>query len=181
VRRRNLPYKADVVGVGVRVLSDEFAEERTLNERLREFRLTTRFGNLRRRGSAQSSADMVATLASPKFALSRTLMDAAIAEWESQERVDRTAVLKVAARFATPQLGEGLVRLETANAALRTNDTIVRNLALSGAVPELDRLGRLVDATALATLARELEEVSRERAPAEIATFIKSRLEDIGQ
>ncbi len=105
-------------------------------------------------------------------------MEGAIHELESQEKVDRISVLKVAERFGEPQFGEGTLRLEKANPQLRTDKTILRTLAVSGAVPELDRLGRSVNEKALPKLSEELAKVASEEDPEEVASFIKMRLKE---
>lgn len=179
VRRRNLQYKSEVAGIGVRVLRDEFAEEEALGNTLKELKLTTRVSNVKKRGSTAADAEIVSLLASPKFALSKTLMHGAICELEAKEKVNRASALKVSERFADPRLGEGTLRLEKANPVLKTGETIMRNLAQSRAVPELDRLGRLVDEKALPALAKDLEKAAEEGSPEEIKKFIEDRLKEV--
>jgi hypothetical protein len=175
VRRRNLNYKSEVTGAPLALTSNEFDDERGLTDRLRGLGLTTRFGNVKRRGSAGATSDMVATLAAPKFAASRTLIEGAIRELEAQERLDRTSTLRVIERFAEPRLGEGVVRLENVNPNLKSVN-LSRALAQSGAVPELDRLARKVADRDLTALASEIEEAARTRSPQEVAALIKEKL-----
>jgi hypothetical protein len=180
VRRRNLAYKAEVVGTEVRVLGDDFAKEKELVEILKTYGVYKRYHYLKRRGSAQADAEMVSLLASDRVAPSKTLMEGAIVEFENLKRVDLVSVLPVVERFSGLEFGEGVLRLEEANPALATS-TVARNLAQTGAVPELDRLGRVVDEKALPDIAKKIEKSARAGVPKETAALIKELLEDIGK
>jgi len=151
--------------------------ERNLEERLTEFRLTTRFATLRRNATAEGAAEMIALLGSPNLGTSRILTEGAIVELEALERVDRASVLRVSEHYSG--VGEGLGRLERANSALVDNLSVARGLAASRAVPELDRLARSLDDQALVAFALELEEVARVVEPDQVGEFILDRLEDI--
>lgn len=174
VRRRNLAYNIEVVGEPINLVGNEVADERVLTDRLRNGGLTTRFANVRKRSSTSAAAEIVATLSAPKFAASRTLLEGALHELEGQEQVDRVAALRMAQRFAEPNLGEGVARLENANANLK-NSNLVHTLAQSGVVPELDRLARSLPTVALPALAAELESVARAGSPQDVAAFVKAR------
>lgn len=184
VRQRNLTGRAAPGGppVAVELTADERERERNLVNRLREFGLTTRFGNLRRRGTALADAELITTLAAPRFTTSRTLLDAAIRELESRSQgtpgIDRAAVLAVTERFADVELGEGIRRLEAANPNLAST-TLSRSLAQSGRVPELDRLARLTPTPRLSALAEELEAVIRAGSPQDVAEFVDKMLKEV--
>ena len=146
--------------------------------RLSDADLLQRFGNLKRRGSAEADAEMVSAIVADKFSISPTLMDGVLREFEELDRVDQVSVLKVSERFADPRIGEGVRRLEQVNPSLKS-PVISQNLALSGAIPELDRLGRIIDETKLAAFSRTLEEESSRsdtESPTRIAAIIKNEL-----
>jgi hypothetical protein len=171
VRRRNLAAKAAVVGLEVPVMADDLAEERALGNRLRDLGLFNRLTNLKRRGSAIVDAEIVTTLASPKLAGSRILLEGALREFESPRTIDRFSALRVSTRFGDPQLGEGIARLEAIKPSLG-EASITGNLARAEIVPELDRLARAADDETLAKLADELEKVARTEKPEAIAAFV---------
>jgi hypothetical protein len=175
VRRRNLATKAAVTGLEVPVVADDMAEERALGNRLRELNLFNRLTNLKRRGSAIVDAEIVTTLASPKLADSRILLEGALREFESPRTIDRFTALRVSTRFGDPQLGEGIARLETIQPGLGEAN-IAGKLARAEIVPELDKLARTADDETLARLAGELEAIAVEEEPEAIAAFVKSQM-----
>jgi hypothetical protein len=175
VRRRNLPYKAELAGTAARLAADETPSERTLTTTLRSFGATTQFGNIKKRATAAADAEMVALVSSPRFETSRTVLLGTLSELEGQERLDRATVLRVAERFADPALGEGMTRLESASPELRTNTTLVQALARSGVVPELDRLAAKVPPAELAALATEVTAAAR-TGSAQVATLVRERM-----
>lgn len=192
VRRRNLSYKAEVVGLGVRLSGDELNTERALNTRLKEAKLEPRVAKLRSITSTPTRAEIVALLGSPKFEASPMLLGAAVRELEAskttvtpdpttattEERLERVAVLKVAERFGDPRMGEGLQRLQEANPALKDDTKVVQALADSGAVPELDRLGRAVSSEQVAVIAEELLTAARSVKGDELSALVRGKLQE---
>jgi hypothetical protein len=130
---------------------------------------------MKKRATSAADAEMVALVSSPKFEGSRTLLLAGLNELESQDKLDRAAVLKVAERFSDPTLGEGVARLEAANPELKTNNTMVQALAKSGAVPELDRLAARATPTELDALATDLTTAARAGGAEQVAALVKAR------
>jgi hypothetical protein len=180
VRRRNLRYKAELAGTATRLVGDEAPSERSLTTALRTVGATTQFGRIKKRATSAADAEMTSLVASPKFAGSRTLLLGSLNELEGQDKLDRAAVLKVAARFSDPTLGEGVARLEAASPELKSNATLVQALAKSGAVPELDRLAAKATPGELATLAADVTTAARTgtaaQAAAQVAVLVKARL-----
>lgn len=175
VRRRNLRYKAELAGTATRLVGDEAPAERSLTTALRSLGATTQFGRMKKRATSAADAEMVALVSSPKFEGSRTLLLAGLNELESQDKLDRAAVLKVAERFSDPTLGEGVARLEAANPELKTNNTMVQALAKSGAVPELDRLAARATPAELDALATDLTTAARAGGAEQVAALVKAR------
>lgn len=192
VRRRNLAARAEVAGVGIRLVGDELGNERALNTRLKESKLEPRVAKLRSISSTPTRAEIVGLLSSPKFEQSPTLLGAAVRELEAnkteviadpaasttEERLERVAVLRVAERFGNPQLGEGLRRLEQITPALRDDTKIVQALADSGAVPELDRLGQVVPEARMAEIAEELLTTARSGKSEQLSGLVRTRLQE---
>jgi hypothetical protein len=177
VRQRHARFKADVVGLGVRVTGDDIADERNALEAARRFNLTTRYRSLIDRGSLVADAEIVSLVATPTVSGSRLLLEGALTELERRETLDQAAALAVTSRFSEPQLGEGIARLERASPELATNTTLVRNVAGSGAVPELDRLVRLVTSDEeLRGLSERLTEAARSGEPGRVSELITTEL-----
>lgn len=207
VRRRNLHYKADVVGSVVPVLSDEMDGERMLDTRIEELGLRSKVGELRRRTSAAANAEIVAMLSSPKFTRSHLLMGAAVHALDSAqpepiprlvrvmrepemeaitstpgpdrgtpEPLNRITILKVAERFADPQMGEGMLRMEATNSQFKEDPKIIEALVQSGLVPELDRVGRQIKDADLPDFAAKLVEAARGGEIETIKELIQGRM-----
>ena len=188
VRRRNLAYKSEIVGLSLPIGGDEFIAEREMNERLRNEGLESRVTNLQEIASSAARANTVSLLSSAKFALSKLLLRGAVTDLEAvkteinpgEEQLDRLAVYKVAQCYGDPKLGEGILRLEAIDARLKDDDTIVGAILDSGAVPELDRLGRSVSQADLPALTTELANVAESQDTAAVASFIRQKLEAEG-
>jgi hypothetical protein len=181
VRQRNAHFKADVLGVPVRVTADDMADERGVVEAVRRFSLTTRYKQLIERGSLAADAEIVSLLASAPMSGSKLLLEGAIAELEAKETVDHAAALAVATRFGHPLLGEGVARLEKINPDLATSATSIKSIASSGVVPELDRLAVLVKEDAeVESLASKVAEMAKAGEIEELATFVSAELETRG-
>lgn len=69
-------------------------------------------------------------------------MKAPADELKGQVTLERAAVLKVEDRFSNPQLGEGISQLENFDERFRSDDKVVKTLAATALVPELDRVAR---------------------------------------
>ena len=95
------------------------------------------------------------------------------------ERLDRASVLKVSERFADPQLGEGLLRLEQVSGELRSNERALRTLAQSGAAPELDLVARSLKDDELEGFVREVSEVARRGESEAVGALVRSRLGEL--
>lgn len=177
VRRRNLHYKAEVVGVTVEAFRNDAETETALTNTLETRGVLDRFSAVRERASIQANAELSMLLSSRKFADSSLLTRGAVTELERLETVDRRETLRVAERFADPQMGEGAARLEAVLAGRDDREVIVTNLASSGTVPELDKLLRVTDERELPQLTARLSELALANNTAETATFIRTNLE----
>lgn len=151
LRRRNLHYKADIVGVSRVAPGDEVRDERDLMLRVNELGIKNLFAQVKKVSSTTTQAETVALLSSPKFMESRLLMEGGLHELlatkvvdpaSGEERIERADVLKVSERFSNKRLGEGLARLEQANPEFKENSKVIKGLANAGVVTELDRVAR---------------------------------------
>jgi hypothetical protein len=97
------------------------------------------------------------------------------------ETLDQATVFKVAERFGDPKLGEGIQRLEAVNPQLKTDSAIATTLAESGAVPELDRLGRVLPAAELPSFTRQVLDVARRGDASAVQSSILRKLQDLGR
>ncbi|HEX8853947.1 MAG TPA: hypothetical protein VF754_10700, partial [Pyrinomonadaceae bacterium] len=187
LRRRNLNYRADVVGVARVAPGDDVSDERDLLQRLSEFGLKSLFDQLKKLSSTQGFAEIIALLSSPKFMESRTLMESALRELlakkradptSGEERIERTEVLNVSERFSNKRLGEGLARLERANPELKENVKLAKNLASAGIVTELDRVARTLPEEEFKSFTEEVTEATRRGASERLVELVKKRSEE---
>jgi hypothetical protein len=193
VRRRNLQYRVDVVGVSQPVITNEAGDEDRLRDRISGAGMGEVLTNLRARATTLANAATTTLLLSPKFDLSPTLLRAALHALEQPLTqppadptapppvLDRATVLQVSERFADPQLGEGILRLEQANPELRQDAVVVNVLGNTGLVPELDRLARTLPQEALTTLSHELADAARANDMTRITTLVSTRLGGLRQ
>jgi hypothetical protein len=187
LRRRNLHYRADVVGVSVVAVGDEVRVERDFAVRLDDFGVKNLFNQVKRASSTQTQAEAIAMLASPKFMESKTLMESGLRDLlaakgadpdTGKERIGRAEVLKVSERFSNKRLGEGLARLEQANPELKENAKIVKNLASAGVVAELDRVARTLAESEVKGFTDELAEAARRGASEQLVELVRKRSEE---
>jgi hypothetical protein len=174
-RRRNLAYKIEITGTAARLTGDDSNMERVLGERLTAVGATAGFNRLRGQTTSAAAAEMVALLSSPRISASPTLTTAVVRDLEAVETLDQAAVLRVAERFSAPRLGEGIARLERANPNLRDNKTLVKNIAASGSLEELDRLGRTTPDGDLPKLARDVEAAARTPRSTRLGALVRER------
>jgi hypothetical protein len=159
VRRRSLATREDPVGIASRLFGDTRAIEASLTEALRDNSLTTRVRNLRRDLSASTNADVVAFLGAERVNASPTLLAAAVNELEAVKPaaapLTEREVFVVADRFGDPRLGEGVAKLEAADASL-AQPAARTALANSGVAPELDRVARDLPAAELSVFSERV-------------------------
>jgi hypothetical protein len=80
----------------------------------------------------------------------------------------------VATRFGDPKLGEGILRLEATNQALKDN-AVATTVASSGAVPELDLIARTLPETELQTFSNQLAEVAQTQGATAVNNLILTK------
>ena len=172
VRRRTLNFRAEATGSALRVHTDEVADEQRMVRELKTVGLYNRFHSLKTVASAEADAELVFMLSSPKFGLSRTLVDGALTELREAHRgivertepteegvrplLDRETVLKVAQRYSDPEFGSGTLRLEAAEPGLRDNEKFIRTVARAQVVPQLDLVARRLPDEEMPAFAAEL-------------------------
>ncbi len=160
LRRRNLHYKAEVTSVMVEMTASESEEETQLFERIGALNLRTRFNALLNRSTRLGSAELTSFMASPLLREgSAATTKAVVAELEKADRLDRLEVLKVAERFSEPSFGEGIARIENIADGTAASSRVMDNVAKSGLLPELDRIGRQLPEKELEALTEELASV----------------------
>jgi hypothetical protein len=173
VRERNLAFETTIIGVPLRVHVDEWDDERNMVQRLVDQGLRNRFTHLKTRATAEGDTEMVFLLTSPKFERSRTVMDAALRELEEPERLTKVNVLGIAERFAHPDVGIGIQRIEQDEPTLAT-PALSAVLARSLRVPEIDAIARRLEPVDRALFAQQIREAasSGRNAPAAIASVV---------
>jgi uncharacterized membrane protein YcjF (UPF0283 family) len=108
------------------------------------------------------------------------LEDAAMEEpsAEGGARLNRLAVLKIGSRFGDPNIGEGVARLEAASPDI-TDNTVVKNLASTKLVPELDEVARKLPEEELKPFIAEVVEQAKKGNTEQLAQLVKGRLKEI--
>lgn len=187
VRRRNLPYRVEVIGFSVAVGGNEYQTEQNLLTTLNAVNLTGRVNEIRSICTPAAEANVLSLLSSPKFQVSPKLLNAVVYELEGattlvnqQLKLDRVAVFQVAERFGDPKFGEGIQRLEAVNPQLQEIESIIDLLATSKAIPELDRLGRLLSEAQLPTVSSQLVTFAKASNSQEIYNYVMNKLKEIG-
>ncbi len=176
VRCRNLADKAEVVGRGMGLAIDEVKAEEAVSRRIAEANLKTRFNKILSRATRPAAAELTRFLGSPGLLRGpEVVLRAVVAELEQAETVDSRKVRALEERFAEPDFGSGLSRLEALEPAFASNNRLQENLARSGRLTELDRLARTLPESSLPALAKRLVAAggsSDEAAPQRIAEVV---------
>jgi hypothetical protein len=161
---------------------------------LKDIGLYNRFHSLKTSGSAEADAEMVFLLSSPKFRLSRTLIDGALSELRGAHRdlvaaappdqaervlLDRESVLRVAQRYSDPDFGKGVLRLEAAVPELRDNEKLIKTVTRADLVPQLDLVARRLPEESLAGFAAEVLSLGNGNRTEDLAKLINVRLSEI--
>jgi hypothetical protein len=163
IRSRNIHVRTEILGTRVSLVRNEVDTERGVTDRIEELGATTEFNRIRNRATSAANAEMVALLSSPRITRSPVLATIALRELDTAESLDRTTVLKVGEKFADPQFGEGVARIERANPEITTNKTVVRNLAASRSLADLDRIARTTPEREMEGLAEEVLAAAKTR------------------
>lgn len=176
LRRRQLPYFAEVSGATLRLAGDAGALDSELDVRLRADASLTRFNTLTKAMPRLAVAETVNLLAAPRLTVSPTLKTGRLATSDLLRRSALTAltakaaelpeaalphaeVLAVARRFGDPRLGEGFDQLST-HADTLTKAAAVEAIAESGVAPELDEAARKLPPEAQKDFAAKLAELA---------------------
>lgn len=151
LRRRNLSLKPEIEGEAAPVTAEEFTEESSMRRKLYRLKVGKNFTELKRHASARADLQMVNLLVASKFRESEVMTRGAIAELEKRldeaDKLDEASVLKIAARYADAETGEGIRRVEatvmesgSSNAVKTRNRRRAELLGKSLRVAELDWL-----------------------------------------
>jgi len=159
LRKRQLPYTAEISSATLRLAGDAAAIDREVDVRLRADGLLTRFNAITANIPTLARAETANLLASPRLAVSATLADrrlatsdllrrsalSALSLWADErqdEGLRHDDVLTIARQFGDPRLGEGFDALvQAADEATRQDlqgAKVVQAVADSGVAPQLD-------------------------------------------
>ncbi len=189
VRRRQLPYTAEISSATLRLAGDAAAIDEAVDTRMRADTSITEFTRITSRIPTLARADVANLLAGPRLAVSEGLPNrvlatsdllrrsafsalstrAAVLEAE-QRTLAHDDVLTIARRFGDPRLGEGFDALVQAADAdtqgqLRSPE-VVQAVADSGVAPDLDRAARALPTAQQAVFATRLSAAARSADPA---------------
>jgi len=93
--------------------------------------------------------------------------------------LEKAAVLKVADRFSHPQLGEGLSQLESLDERFKNDNKVVKTLAATELVPELDRIARKLPAEERRAFANTLLEHAATGKTERVSELILARNKEV--
>jgi hypothetical protein len=161
VRRRQIAYRDDLVGVSLRFAGAEAGDiiDR-VRGRLTGLGLLTHFDGLLSRATPSAAAEVATLLASPRFADSPALTAAALGELsartETAGSLDRASAIAAAANLAAPNAGAGLTRLEAAAGETPLAPAALERLAAGREWREVDSGLRLALKEELPTVAGRL-------------------------
>lgn len=176
LRRRQLPYTAEISGVTLRLAGAARALDDELGVRLQADGATTRFARLRTALPTLGVAEAVNLIAAPRlavspkfdgtrFATSDLLRSSALRTLEVRQAADKEAfghesVLEVSRQFGDPRLGEGLDALAGAadddTRGQLQGKTVSTAIVEAGVAPQIDRAARALGTIKLADFARQV-------------------------
>jgi hypothetical protein len=186
LRKRQLPYTAEISGATLRLAGDATALDAELDKRLAADKHITEFNALMKALPRIAQAEVVNLLAAPRLAVSPKLGDkvfatsdilrrsafAAIAKARDAStatggpKFDHASILTVARQFGDPKLGEGFDALLDASSSetrtALTSEKVVKAIEDSGVAPGLDRAARLLPADKQAGFASDLAKAAAE-------------------
>jgi hypothetical protein len=193
VRRRNLPYKADVVGQAVDPPLITVDRESAILARLAPIGLDTEYQQLKARASTDLLAevqlllssfptDHVLLFAGAMHALRASLPDPTPPP-PNPAQLTHQMIVNVAALFTDPTRGGGLAKLEDASADFKATPWAAAlasagtwNDLHSGSILQLDALAASRDAAGtLATLVTGLHGIAQPPTAANVANFVKGQ------
>jgi hypothetical protein len=183
LRRRQLPYYAEVSSATLRLAGKAEVLDAELKERLAKDKVEAVFKPIREGMATLAAAETVNLLAAPRLAVSPTLSKGVLATSDLLRRsaftslvgvasanpekpVEHGDVLGIARRFGDPRLGEGFDSLrEQADEATRkalATEPVVKAVADSGVAPELDKAVRALPLAEHAGFAAKLAKFAAE-------------------
>ena len=189
-RRRNIQYKADIVGLPAPLIRDESETEEKVQELIAETAIIEDFETVNSRGTVAAKAEIMSLLSAPTFIKgSPILVKAAVREMattardlDEDKKVNRFTVLKISERFSETKFGEGIARLEQVDPTFKESEVIVNTMSNSGKVPELDRLVRALPDDKLRLFSKELKTTAESGdgdRPQNVARLVEDKLKEI--
>jgi hypothetical protein len=192
VRRRNFAYRTPPVRL--RIAGNDRLNEDRLDSMVDRIGLTEPVRRLRENSTAIANAELVSFLSAPKLEASQILLGSAIRELEAaapttdeiptgetptgNHPIDQATVLKVTERFGDPKLGEGIRRLETFDPQFKENETVINTLIETGAVPELDRVIRVLPEAEAQAFTKTILTAAIQRNTQDITVAITRKLQE---
>lgn len=187
LRKRQLPYTAEVSSATLRLAGNAAAIDQEVNVRLRADGLLTRFNAITANIPTLARAETANLLASSRLAVSPTLADKRLAtsdllrrsalsalsqraDERKEEGLGHEDVLDITRRFGDPRLGEGFDSLaqaaDEATLADLQDPKLVQAVADSGVAPQLDRAIRALPVSEQAGFAVQLRDAAAASDPA---------------
>ena len=184
LRRRQLPYTAEISGTTLRLAGDAASIDAEVDTRVRADEVLTRFNAITAKIPTLARAETVNLLAAPRLAVSpgfagkvfatsdllrRSAFSALSARAdlraEKEEGLRHDDVLEIARQFGDPRLGEGFDALVQAADSDTQKDLktpeVVQAVADSGVAPELDFAVRALPIDKQAAFAQQVTKAAR--------------------
>ncbi len=181
-RRRDLMYKDLPEALNVEYTlseSNECPMEDVLSSMIEKIEMSARFIKLKKKATMAAISELFHLLISDNLKNSNLLMAGAIFEMNTNERLNRAEVLRMSNRYSGFGFGEGILALERVNENLTKTNKVIKALARSGKIPEIDKLGRLIGKNELPGLANELVRLGKPNNRKLISKFVEKKLKEL--
>jgi hypothetical protein len=170
LRRRQLPYYAEITSATLRLAGDAAALDTEVAARLRADGVLTNVQRILNRMPRLAAADAANVIAAPRLAISpaletgvvetsdllrRSAVSALTSAGDGDDIVTHAHVLGVAKRYGDPDLGAGFDKLAAAAPDLKRANAVA-TIVRSGVAPELDAAARKLPRDAQAAFATRL-------------------------
>jgi hypothetical protein len=181
LRKRQLPYTAEISSATLRLAGDAAAIDREVDVRVRADGLLTRFKTITANIPTLARAEVANLVAAPRLAVSATLANNTLAtsdllrrsafsalslraDLRPEEGLRHDDVLEIARQFGDPRLGEGFDALvQAADDSTRADlqgVKVVQAVADSGVAPQLDVAIRVLPVAQHAKFAVQLRDAA---------------------
>ncbi len=151
VRRRNLAYRDDLVGVSLRFAGSSSVATEMLKQRIETLGLGSQLKAVLDNASPRATIEVTSLLASPRFAESPVMTAAAIGEFAAKPALNQADALSTVAKLTAPKVGDGLIKLQQSSPEI-VQPASLQMLAAGNSLT-IDKTAQVTSATDIPKLA----------------------------